>query len=683
MPDLLLEIRSEEIPAGFQDRAAADLLTRLLTVCGDEGLVYRATASFATPRRLVAMIEGLPDAQPDRVVEVKGPRVGAPDKAIEGFLRSRGLSSIDQCIWRDTDKGKFYFHVETVAGRPTRGLLSGGVEAVLAGFYWPKSMRWADCEARWVRPVTGILCLFDDEVLPVSFGGINAGDTTVGHRFLAPAPFSVKTFGEYRSKLRKAKVVLDSSERRRIIRDGRDDLARKSGLVVIDDDHLIVENAGLSEWPVVLMGGFDDDFLKIPQEVLISAMKSHQRYFSLGDGRGALASRFILVSNMETADQGAAIVAGNERVLRARLADARFFWDQDRKRTLDSRVADLDAVVFHARLGTLGAKAARMERLAAELVQYVPGADAVMARRAARLAKADLTTEMVGEFPDLQGLMGRYYARHDGEDDAVAEAIAQHYAPAGQLDNCPHAPVSVAVALADKIDTLAGFFAIGQSPTGSKDPFALRRAALGVIRLVLENAVRLPLRDVFASAFSLHGKTDDPADLLAFFADRLKVHLREAGVRHDAVDAVFAKGDDDLVRVVARARALQAFLDGDDGATLLTAYRRAGNIVRIEAKRDGRGYDGAADPARYAAEEERALGAGLAAAVGRTQSALDAEDFALAMRTMATLKAPIDAFFDRVTVNCDDTALRENRLRLLAQIQGTLDRVADFSRIEG
>ncbi|MEX2647589.1 MAG: glycine--tRNA ligase subunit beta [Alphaproteobacteria bacterium] len=691
MPDLLLEILSEEIPARMQAQAAEDLKRLVLRRLAEAGLGEGETAlTFATPRRLTLRVSDLPDYQPDLEREFRGPRIGAPEKAIEGFLRSRGLTSIDQCGVQRTAKGDFYVAVERVAGRPTAIIVKAAIEVVLNEFLWPKSMRWGSSLTRWVRPIQGLLCVFGDAVVPVTFAGREAGRATVGHRFLGPDRFTVAAFGDYVAKLREAKVMLDPAERGAVIADGAHAVAVREGLALVEDEALVAENAGLVEWPVLLMGRFDEAFMAVPHEVLTSAMKSHQRYFSVRDPKsGRLANRFVMVANMATADGGAAIVAGNERVLRARLADARFFWDQDRKRPLGDRVQDLDRIVFHGRLGTLGAKAARLERVAAELAQYVPGCDVTQARRAARLAKADLTTEMVGEFPDLQGVMGRYYARHDGEADAVAEAVAEHYAPAGPSDVCPTAPVSVAVALADKIDTLAGFFAIGDKPTGSKDPFALRRAALGVIRLVLENGLRLPLTDAFETALRGYGPAiaGDPAavarDLLDVFADRLKVHLREQSVRHDAISAVFAKGDDDLVRVVARARALQAFLQGGDGGDLLTAYRRAGNIVRIETKRDGRGYDGHADPARFTAAEEKSLDRALATVAGRVDNALATEDFAGAMAAMAGLKAPVDAFFDRVTVNCDDTALRENRLRLLAQIQGTLDRVADFSKIEG
>ncbi|MGH6719097.1 MAG: glycine--tRNA ligase subunit beta [Alphaproteobacteria bacterium] len=691
MPELLVELLSEEIPASLQARAAEDLKRIVLHRLAEHGLGHDSAQAFATPRRLALVVRGVPASQPDRKVPFKGPRVGAPDKAIQGFLKARGIASIDLCR-RETDgKGEFYVYDDLAGGMPTPQIILTLLESELADFPWPKSMRWGEQSAAWVRPLRRIVCLFDGQVVRVTFAGVTAGDATVGHRFLAPEDVTVTGFDDYVAKLRAMKVMLDPAERRRVIAEGARAAARREGLVLVEDDALVAENAGLVEWPETHVGSFDEAYLDVPTEVLISAMREHQRYFSLRDpATGRLASRFVFIANMVARDGGAAIVAGNQRVLRARLADGRFFWDHDRRRTLESRVADLDAVVFHARLGSLGDKARRLERLAAELVQHVPGANAVEARRAALLAKADLTTGMVGEFPDLQGVMGRYYAHHDGETDAVAQAIGEHYAPAGPDDACPVAPVAVVVALADKLDTLAGFFAIDEKPTGSKDPFALRRAALGVIRLVLDNGLRLPLGDVLGSALGLQGQPPPPdaheatvGAVLDFFADRLKVHLRASGVRHDAIGAVFAKGDDDLVRVVARARALQGFLDDAAGADLLTAYRRAGNIVRIEAKRDGRAYDGRPDPARFALPEERALDAGLAGVAAAADAALAREAFADAMHAMAALKAPVDAFFDRVTVNADDPMLRENRLRLLARIQGTLDRVADFSRIEG
>jgi len=689
MPDLLLELLSEEIPARFQERASEDLKRLVTARFAEEEVGFESAEAYATSRRVVLSVRGLPERQADRPVEIKGPRVGAPEKAIEGFLKSRGLTSIDRCQRRSDAKGEFYVHVDVARGMPTSKLIHGIVESVLADFPWPKSMRWGDQAVRWVRPLQRILCLFDGKAVPIAFGNRAAADLTEGHRHMARGPFAVTGFDDYRAKLAAHKVVLDPAERRGIIVERARALAAAEGLALVEDEDLAAENAGLVEWPVVHLGAFDASFLEVPPEVLTSAMKAHQKYFSVRTPDGKLANRFVMVANMENPDGGRAVLAGNQRVLRARLADARFFWDQDRKRKLADRVGELAGIVFHAKLGTVGDKVGRIEHLAVELAQYVPGCDAGQARRAAHLAKADLTSGMVGEFPELQGVMGRYYARHDGEAEAVAEAIAEHYAPLGPGDRCPTAPVSVAVALADKLDTLAGFFAAGEKPTGSKDPFALRRAALGAIRLILENGLRVGLGDAIAAAASLYGPGIAPKpeatarELLAFFADRLKVHLRGEGLRHDTIDAVFAKGDDDLVRLVARARALQAFLAGADGTNLLAAYKRAANIVRIETKRDGRAQDGAADAGKFVQAEENVLNESLSRVAAGTAGLIEREAFQDAMAAMAELRAPVDAFFDRVTVNAEDPHLRSNRLRLLARIQATMDRVADFTRIEG
>ncbi len=692
MAELLIELFSEEIPARMQDRAAADLKRLVCAGLDEAGLAYDRAEAFATPRRLALVVDGLPEKQPDSRIERKGPRVGAPEKAVQGFLKSVGLT-LDQLETRETPKGAVYMAVIERKGRPTRAVLAEILPAALAALPWPKSMRWGSGTLRWVRPLHRILCLFDGAAVPFDFSGVAVGDETAGHRFLAPAPFAVRDFADYRERLRAAYVMLDAAERRAVIEGDAQRLAAAEGLELRPDPALVAENAGLVEWPVVLLGSIDPEFMALPPEVLTTAMRSHQKYFALQDESGALAPRFALVANMLAGDGGKQIVAGNERVLRARLADARFFWDQDRKRTLESRVPALDSVVFHARLGSLGDKARRIAGLARAVAAFVPGAEADLAARAGLLCKADLTTEMVGEFPELQGVMGRYYATHDGEPDAVADAIAAHYAPQGPNDACPKAPVAVCVALADKIDTLVGFWTIDEKPTGSKDPFALRRAALGVIRLIVENGLRLPLTGLFGEAFNrlseaLAGKGEAPRfdadDLLRFFADRLKVHLREKGVRHDLISAVFAaRADDDLVRLLARVEALGKFLETDDGANLLIAYRRAANIVRIEEKKDGARHDGAPDPALLEAEEERALADRLDAVGQGARAALEREDFEAAMAALATLRAPVDAFFDRVTVNCDQPDLRENRLRLLARIRRTMDEIADFSRIEG
>ena len=520
--------------------------------------------------------------------------------------------------------------------------------------------------------------------LDLGGGSIDFGAESVGHRFLAPTPFAAKDFADYKKKLKTATVVLDAAERRAIIERDATALAQAHGLTFAMDEGLLNEVAGLVEWPVVLMGAIDKAFMDLPPEVLTVSMRQHQKYFRLDDADGNIAPRFIVVANMETTDGGKTVIAGNERVLRARLSDAQFFWDQDRKRKLESRVSALKDRVFHAKLGTDFERVERIRKLAMDLAQYIPGADKASVARAASLCKADLTTGMVGEFPELQGTMGNYYAIQDGEPIEVAMAIADHYSPVGPNDSCPTAPVSVAVALADKIDTLTGFFAIDEKPTGSKDPFALRRAALGVIRLIVENKLRVPLLSVFIDAATAHKATSDGKELMAFFADRLKVALKDKGVRHDLIDAVFALGgEDDLVRLLARVEALGKFLATDDGANLLVAFRRAANILKIEEKKDGKAYDGAVDPAKLSLPEEKALADGLAVAEAAIHASLEQEDFAGAMSALSRLRAPVDAFFDKVTVNADDPALRANRLNLLARIRAALGGVADFSRIEG
>ena len=693
MAELLFEIFSEEIPARMQERAAGDLADLVTKALGEARLEHEPARHFATPRRLTLVIDGLAASQPDLKEERKGPKVGAPDKAVEGFARSSGLA-VGDLVERETDKGPCWFAVIEREGRATGEVLAEILPAAMAALPWPKSMRWGDHDERWVRPMHRITALFDGAVVPFAFGPVTSGDETEGHRFLAPGAFSVSGFADYETKLRETKVVLDGGERRAMVAEGAARLATEAGLTVDAPKGLFDEIAGLVEWPVVLMGSFDEAFMAVPPEVLVSSMTSHQRYLPVRDRQGKLAPRFIFAANAPGLDDGKTVTGGNERVLNARLADARHFWDQDRKRELADRVDDLGAVVFHAKLGTVANKTTRLIKLARRLAEAIPGCDAEKAARAANLAKADLTTEMVGEFPDLQGLMGAYYARHDGEDDAVALAIAEHYAPQGPGDVCPSAPESVAVALADKIDTLVGFFAMNEKPTGSKDPFALRRAALGIIRLIVENGLRLPLAAAFHAAGDAYpwpmakddkrSKDDVVAELLAFIADRLKVHLRGEGVRHDLIDAVFAEsGEDDLVRLLAKVEALGAFLASEDGANLLTAYRRAGNIVKIEEKKDNVVYDGDVDAGALQEDEEKAVVAGLAEAASQADEALNEERFADAMAALSGLRAPVDAFFDEVTVNCDDAGLRQNRLRLLSGIRHALDRVADFSRIEG
>ncbi|WP_337997113.1 glycine--tRNA ligase subunit beta [Oleispirillum naphthae] len=686
--EFLLELLSEEIPARMQARAAEDLARLVADGLAAQGLKPAETRAFATPRRLVLCLTGLPSAQPDVTEERRGPKVGAPAQALEGFLKANGAALADLAE-RDTPKGKFHFLDIHRTGRPTAAVLADILAEALPRFPWPKSMRWGERSERWVRPLEGILCLFEGQVVPLAFAGREAGNVTKGHRFLAPDAFTVADFADYAAKLEAAKVMLDPVRRRDLIAAQAESLAAARGLAVLPDAGLLAEVAGLVECPNVLIGRIDDAFMAVPREVLSTSMRTHQKYFSLTDASGALAPFFLVVSNMETADAGATIAAGNERVLRARLSDARFFWDSDRAATLESRIPALADRIFHAALGSVLDKAERIAALAARIAPAI-GADADKAARAARLAKADLSTEMVGEFPELQGVMGRYYALHDGEDATVAAAVADHYAPQGPSDACPSAPVSVAVALADKIDSLTGFFAIDEKPTGSRDPYALRRAALGIVRLVLENRLRLPLKPLFAAAHGLYAvpglrPAETVADeLIDFLADRLKVHLREQGVGHDVIAAVFAKDrDDDLVRFLARVSALRGFLEGEDGRNLVIAYRRAANIVRIEEKKDGRSFAEAPVAADLATAEETALSAALETAIAESAAKLAAEDFTAAMAALAALRAPVDAFFDKVTVNADDPKLRSNRLRLLSRIGAAMESVADFSRLEG
>jgi len=688
MADLLLEILSEEIPARMQARAAEDLARLVGESLKAQGLEAKKVEAFAGPRRVTFIAQGLPNAQPDTTEERKGPQVGAPEQALQGFMRAAGLTSIDQAEVRDLPKGKFYFSVVTKKGRPTTVVLKEVIEGTLAQMPWPKSMRWASNPVRWVRPLQGILCILDGKVVPISFAGVEAGDTTVGHRFLAPDPIKVRSAADYEAKLEKAYVVLRPEKRAESIESKLAKLAASEGVSIRPDAGLLNEVLGLVEWPVPLLGTIDAAFMDVPAEAMTSAMRKHQKYFALSDKSGAFANRFGVIANMETQDKGRAIIAGNERVLRARLSDAKFFWDEDRKQKLESRVGKLEERVFQAALGTVYDKVKRLVKLAANLAKYVPGADPAQAERAALLSKADLSTGMVGEFPDLQGVMGRYYALHDGEPDAIADAIAEHYSPLGPNDACPSKPLSVAVSLADKIDSLVGFFAIDEKPTGSKDPYALRRAALGVIRIILENKLRLPLRAAFTQALAPYNlKTDAKMvsdEVLDFFADRLKVYLREKGVRHDYVSAVFALGnEDDLVRLMARVDALGAFLATDDGANLLVAHRRAANIVRIEEKKDGASHSGEVTGDGLGAPEATFLLDALDDVKAPVWAALDAEDFGTAMAQLARLRAPVDAFFEKVTVNSDNADHRAARLRLLSRIGAVMGQVAEFSRVEG
>ena len=679
MPDLLLEFLSEEIPARMQARAAEDLRKLVTDRLVAAGLVYEGAQGFATPRRLALSVHGVPARQPDIKEEKKGPRVGAPENAIAGFLKAAGLKSIKDAKVQPDKKGDFYVAVIEKQGRAAIDVIAEMIPDVVRTFPWPKSMRWGSGRLNWVRPLHSIIATFGPEteepdIVRFSVDGLAASDETRGHRFMAPAPFKVRHFDDYVGKLEKAKVVLDPARRADIILADAKNLAFAQGFELDEDEGLLAEVAGLVEWPVTLMGSFDKAFLAIPDEVIRATIRNNQKCFVLRDPQTAkLVNKFILVANEEAVDGGKAIVAGNERVIRARLSDAKFFYDSDLKTRLEDRLPKFEQIVFHEKLGTQGERIARIVALAGRLASLV-GADVAKTERAAQLCKVDLLTDVVGEFPELQGLMGRYYAEAQDEDEAVAHACEDHYKPKGPDDLVPSDPVSIAVALADKIDTLTGFWKIDEKPTGSKDPYALRRAALGVIRIVLDNSLRLRLAKISGVS----------GDLLSFFADRLKVQLREQGARHDLVDAVFAlEGQDDLLMIVRRVDALGKFLDTDDGKNLLAGYKRATNIIRIEEKKDKRGYTGAPDAKRYQLPEEKALAEAIDVARKEAAAAVGKEDFAAAMRAMAKLRPRVDAFFDKVTVNVDDRALRENRLKLLNEIREATHAVADFSKIEG
>jgi glycyl-tRNA synthetase beta chain len=703
VPDLLLELFSEEIPARMQAKAADDLRRMVTDKLVAEGLVYEGAKAFATPRRLVLTVHGIPARQSDLKEERKGPRVGGPDAAIAGFLKATGLASLEQAkIQRDPKKGDFYIALIEKSGRATLDVLADMLPVIVRTFPWPKSMRWGERSARpgalsWVRPLHSIIATFgmeteEPEVVRFAIDGIEAGQTTYGHRFMAPDAIAVRRFEDYEAKLQAAKVVLDANRREDIILADAKELAFAQGYELVEDQVLLDEVAGLVEWPVVLMGSFDEEFLSIPGEVIRATIRNNQKCFVVSDPKsGKLTNKFILTANIEASDGGKAIVAGNERVIRARLSDAKFFYETDLKTKLEDRLPKFDGIVFHEKLGTQGERIARIERLAAEIAPLV-GADVEKTKRAAKLAKADLLTEVVGEFPELQGLMGKYYALAQGEDASVAAASEEHYKPQGPNDNVPTDPVSIAVALADKVSILVGFWIEDEKPTGSKDPFALRRAALGVIRLIISNGLRLSLtpllrREWHEYAIRERGVTSKPevtiADLLSFFADRLKGQLREQGARHDLVDAVFAlEGQDDLLMVVRRVEALGKFLDTDDGKNLLAGTKRAANILRIEEKKDGKAYDGAPDAALYSLDEEKVLANAIDQVKVEAGAAVAREDFAGAMSAMAKLRPAVDAFFDKVKVNDDDPKVRENRLKLLNEIRAATRAVADFSKIQ-
>ncbi|MGE3869391.1 MAG: glycine--tRNA ligase subunit beta [Pseudorhodoplanes sp.] len=723
MPDLLLEFFSEEIPARMQPRAAEDLKKLVTDKPVEAGLVYEGAKAFATPRRLALSVVGVPARQPDIREEKKGPRVGAPEAAVAGFLKSAGLASLDQArIEKDAKKGEFYVAVVEKKGRDAIAVIAEIVPEVIRHFPWPKSMRWGAESAKpgaltWVRPLHSIVATFgpeteDPDVVKFEVGGLRAGNTTHGHRFLAPGAIEVRRQDDWMAKLEKAKVIVDPARRADIILAEAKNLAFAQGHELVEDEGLLTEAAGLVEWPVVLMGAFEPGFLSIPDEVIRATIRNNQKCFVVRDPKTAkLVSKFILISNMEATDGGREIVAGNERVIRARLSDAKFFYETDLKTRLEDRLPKFKDIVFHEKLGTQAERIARIEKLAVQLAPATK-ADPALAARAAKLAKTDLLTEVVGEFPELQGLMGKYYAQAQGEPESVARACEEHYSPKGPDDRVPSDPVSVAVALADKIDTLVGFWTIDEKPTGSKDPYALRRAALGVIRLILSNRLRLNLLEAFGLATEGLLAQDNPAvrralerapggttelgslkagfdaftgaGLREFFADRLKVQLREQGARHDLVDAVLAlPGQDDLLMIVRRVEALAAFLDTDDGRNLLAGFKRAANILRIEEKKDGKRYDGPPDAGLLKEPEEKALATAIEAAKSEAGAAVAQEDFAAAMTAMAKLRPSVDAFFEKVTVNAEDRALRENRLRLLNEIREATRAVADFSKIEG
>ena len=687
--ELLLELLSEEIPARMQARATDDLKRLVCDGLKEAGLGFQSAEAFVTPRRLALVVDGIPEKQPDIDEERRGPRADAPVHAVKGFKGS--LPKGAKVEKRQTEKGEFFFAVVKQKGFPSDILIGQIVIDVVRKFPWPKSMNWGEGHGPWVRPIHNILCLFGPRAsiaITLEPGRDFRTTETMGHPFLSPKWFAVKNFADYKAKLLAAQVMLDPAERASVIEAEAQKLAKKAKLKLKHDPGLLAEVAGLVEWPVVKMGSIDKAFMDLPPEVLTTVMRHHQKYFALLDKKGKLAPKFIVVANTETKDRGKVMVAGNERVLRARLADAKFFWDQDRKRTLESRVQELAGRVFHAQLGTVMDKVIRVEELASELAESC-GANSSDARWAARLCKADLSTGMVAEFPILQGVMGRYHALNDGENADVATAIAEHYGPLGPNDNCPSAPVSIAVALADRIDTLVGFFGIKEFPTGSKDPYALRRSALGVIRLILENDLRINLSGIFEFAGQQYDQWDQgqfaeiSGDLLNFLNDRLTVMLRKKGFPHDLVNALFARGgEDDLWRLVQKAKSLKEFLETDDGANLLVAYRRAHNIVRIEEKKDSERYSGKVDENLFSRDEERELWIRLNEVEQANPSKPDMAEFDQVLSVLAKLRRPVDRFFDEITVNCDDSDLRKNRLRLLSEIASCLNRVADFSKIE-
>jgi glycyl-tRNA synthetase beta chain len=686
MAEFLLEIFSEEIPARMQEKAASDL-ARLVTAKLDEAkLAFDRVQSYVTARRLTLNIDGLALEQPDVSEERRGPRVDAPDQAIDGFLKSVGINR-DQAEIREEKKGSFFYAVLNQKGRNTKDVIGEFLPDIIKNFPWPKSQRWGSGSLRWVRPIHSIVCILDGNVVEFYLDdNLKSGNVTRGHRFMAPAEFTVSNFKEYQQKLEKAYVVLDRDIRKESIRSQIKTLANNASLHMIEDEALIDEVTGLAEYPVVLIGQFDVVFLSLPHEAVTSAMRTHQKYFSLKDKQGNLSNKFIFVANMKTDDHGAKIIDGNERVLRARLSDTKFFWDNDLKSSLKDHIPALDGIVFHAKLGTVGDRVRRVTELSADIAGII-GADQKKAKQAAQLSKSDLVTGMVSECPELQGLMGKYFALAEGLDDEVAIAIADHYSPKGPNDTCPSDPVSIVLALAEKIDTLVGFFAIGEKPTGSKDPFALRRAALGIIRLILENNVRIDLYQPIIKSVELYKFSSDDFDqkdfsleMLNFFWDRLKVYSKDKGLRHDIIGAGF---DWDFVRLMANCHALQNFLSTDDGKSLLIGYKRAANILKAEEKKDGVFYQGKINVSLLNILEEQDIYHALINVEKDVAKAIKEENYQGAMGHLSSLRSPIDNFFDKVIVNSDEQYIRVNRLKLLSQIRNTMNLVANFADIEG
>lgn len=688
MADLLLECFSEEIPARMQKGGVEQLQKLVCERLDAARLSYDHVKPFVSPRHLAILVSGLPAQQPDQTIERKGPRTSAPEKALEGFLKSTGLS-IDDLHVRGEGKDATYFAVSEEKGKPSADALKPLLEDALAQFVWPKSMRWGAHELTWVRPLHSIICLLDTLVLPINFGHITAGNTTYGHRFHGPQQITIEKPADYEAALEEAYVLVDATKRKAKIREQVIAAAKSEGVEWHEDEGLLQEVTGLVEWPTTLLGPIEEEFMALPPEVLVSEMREHQKYFAF-EKSGNVTPHFATVSNLMAQDEGKAILHGNGRVLRARLSDGQFFWDTDRKRPLSEWATDLSGVVFHAKLGSIADKVDRITSLSALLAMFVPHADMKKVERAAQLCKADLVTGMVGEFPDLQGVMGRYYAIEQGEDEAVADAIRDHYKPQGANDSVPEGAVTITVALADKLDSLVGLFAIGEKPTGSKDPFALRRAALGIISIMLAHKIRLSIPLMVDKALSLIPKAKRAADdaeiakdLVRFFGERLKVALKEQGVAHDVIAATYNDGaEDDMVRLVAKAEAMQAFIASEDGKNLLAAYKRASNILKAEEKKDQRRFDGKPQAAHFTLEQEQELASALDAVQKPIVAALKQEDFTAAMSELATLRAPLDAYFETVMVNDDAAAVRENRLFTLHQIRASFETIAAFEHIE-